>query len=106
MAAVLEYVAIEILELARNASKDNKKNRIIPQHVLLDLITTKFNYKVGQKETKINQNQWLNCIFGDVSPRSTKDRGGSSSLPVGSLQNSPFNPIATEEGTVGSYLRR
>ena len=66
LAAVLEYLSAEILELAGNAARDNKKTRIIPRHLQVTLELNKLHSGV-----KIAQGGVLPNIQSILLPKKT-----------------------------------
>jgi len=73
MAAVLEYLCAEILELAGNAARDNKKTRIIPRHLQLAVRNDEELNKLLGKVT-IAQGGVLPNIHTVLLPKKTESK--------------------------------
>ena len=78
LCAVLEYLCAEILELAGNAARDNKKSRIIPRHIQLAVRNDEELNKLLGGVT-IASGGVLPNIHAVLLPKKSKSKASSSS---------------------------
>merc|ERR1712039_990033 len=79
LTAVIEYLTAEILELAGNAAKDQKKNRIIPRHIQLAIRSDEELSKY-LKDVTISGGGVVPQIHSDLLPRKTGKEDGSAPM--------------------------
>ncbi|CAM0958061.1 unnamed protein product [Alopecurus aequalis] len=99
LAAVLEYLAAEVLELAGNAAKDNKKSRIVPRHLLLAIRNDDEFGKLLSGVT-IAHGGVLPNIHSVLLPKKALERAeaeAAKSSPKKKTPKSPKKKTATDE---------
>ncbi|CAF0753008.1 unnamed protein product [Didymodactylos carnosus] len=106
LAAVVEYLVAEMLELSGNAARDNNRTRIIPRHILLAVASDEELAKL-LKGVTIPQGGVLPCIHAGLLPnfsqKSDSSVNSTSSINVGkqSATSKKKKPLLTKG--IGSF---
>ena len=89
LAAVLEYLTAEVLELAGNAARDNKKSRIIPRHLQLAVRNDEELNQLLQHVT-FAEGGVLPNIQAVLLPKKTGSKSGGSKMSGNSSQSQEY----------------
>uniref|UniRef100_A0A146ZCZ2 Histone H2A n=1 Tax=Fundulus heteroclitus TaxID=8078 RepID=A0A146ZCZ2_FUNHE len=84
VAAVLEYLSAEILELAGNAARDGKKSRVIPRHIQLAIRNDEELNKLLERVT-ISQGG----VLPNINPALVPKRGDEGGRIGGTISQEP-----------------